>query len=429
MYKLYINILRFILNKANYIKYKDIIDYKQIKEYTPELYKLFNTVSKYYSDFPDKQEIPLDTFEMAVASYYPEHFERLAQAIKDIPVSVVFEEEHARTFLKKQENIQRLVSIVDVALPCVNDISRLNETTIQNLSSSLDLLKNNFAPVQVSDAQRGEVDKRDGYILWDNDLEKALRNEPGFRWSLDSLNKSLGSIRKGDFGFVVARPETGKTTFLASQVAFFALSLPPERESKLLWINNEERAEKVGARIKKALCSHRIRKSSSHLGTSCDGVEDTRILQNIILPKDIITTREEVESLCREWNPSLIVIDQLDKIRGFEGDRYDLELKEAYSWARKLGATYGPVIGVCQASGSAEGKKWIGMGDVDSSKTAKQGEADWILGIGCPDSESHVRYFYLPKNKLLGDEDTDPTRRHDKWTVQILPEEAIYEDF
>ena len=36
----------------------------------------------------------------------------------------------------------------------------------------------------------------------------------GLRWRLNWLNKALGSLRKGDFGFIFARPETGKTTFL-----------------------------------------------------------------------------------------------------------------------------------------------------------------------------------------------------------------------
>jgi hypothetical protein len=154
-------------------------------------------------------------------------------------------------------------------------------------------------------------------------------------------------------------------------------------------------------------------------------------LKDISLPRDLVHTKRDVEDLCRSIEPKLIIIDQLDKIKGFDGDRYDLELKKAYAWARELSAKYGPVIGVCQASASADNKKWVGMNDVDSSKTGKQGEADWILGIGKTDNEESefVRYFYLSKNKLLGDEDTDPARRHDRWTVKILPEKAIYEDF
>jgi len=53
-------------------------------------------------------------------------------------------------------------------------------------------------------------------------LHQQTYATPGLRWRLDSLNKSLGSLRKGDFGFIFARPETGKTTFLASEATRMA---------------------------------------------------------------------------------------------------------------------------------------------------------------------------------------------------------------
>ena len=129
--------------------------------------------------------------------------------------------------------------------------------------------------------------------------------------------------------------------------------------------------------------------------------------------------------------PSLVVFDQLDKITGFEEDRDDLRLGAIYQWARILAKTYAPVIGVCQADGQAEGVKYLNMGHVSNAKTAKQAEADWILGIGIDSRDGHqfVRGLSLCKNKLVGDEDTDGRLRHDKWDVLINPEVARYEDF
>jgi hypothetical protein len=66
---------------------------------------------------------------------------------------------------------------------------------------------------------------------------------------------------------------------------------------------------------------------------------------------------------------------------------------------------------------------------VDGSKTAKQGEADWILGIGKEsDNTSRFRYFNICKNKLLGDSDTLPEKRHGSAKVMIRAEVARYED-
>ena len=64
------------------------------------------------------------------------------------------------------------------------------------------------------------------------------------------------------------------------------------------------------------------------------------------------------------------------------------------------------------------------------AKTAKQAEADWILGIGKLNESNmeNVRYFHLCKNKLVGDPDTDPAFRHRQWDVIIHPHTARYED-
>jgi replicative DNA helicase len=83
-----------------------------------------------------------------------------------------------------------------------------------------------------------------------DDIHEILNDtvrKPGLRWRLGVLNRSLGSLRKGDFGFVFARPETGKTTFLASEVSFMA-SQVSSNSGPILWFNNEEQGKKVKLR-------------------------------------------------------------------------------------------------------------------------------------------------------------------------------------
>jgi hypothetical protein len=136
----------------------------------------------------------------------------------------------------------------------------------------------------------------------------------------------------------------------------------------------------------------------------------------------------DVEAVCAEYKPALIIFDQIDKIKGFAADRNDLELKDLYGWAREIAKRYAPVIGVCQAGASGEDKQWLTMNDVDSSKTSKQGEADWILGIGKvhEPGKEYVRYMHLSKNKLQGDADSDGSLRHGRWSCFIKPEIARY---
>ncbi|MEX5624037.1 hypothetical protein ABFV62_28325, partial [Pseudomonas syringae] len=61
------------------------------------------------------------------------------------------------------------------------------------------------------------------------DLESLLSKTydgGGLSFRLSALRKMLGPLRKGNFGFIFARPETGKTTFLASEITHMAEHLP-----------------------------------------------------------------------------------------------------------------------------------------------------------------------------------------------------------
>ena len=141
-------------------------------------------------------------------------------------------------------------------------------------------------------------------------------------------------------------------------------------------------------------------------------------------------TKHTVETIIINSKPACIVFDQLDKIQGFSGDREDLRLGDIYIWARELAKKYCPVIGVCQSDASGEGKRWLTMDNVANAKTAKQAEADWIIGIGKThnESEEYQRFLSICKNKLMGDEDTEPMLRHGHLSVRILPDIARFED-
>lgn len=71
----------------------------------------------------------------------------------------------------------------------------------------------------------------------------------------------------------------------------------------------------------------------------------------------------------------------------------------------------------------------MNMGNVANAKTAKQAEADWILGIGMSYLDPpNVRGFSICKNKLVGGPETVPLLRHGRFEVLIEPEIARYRD-
>lgn len=279
--------------------------------------------------------------------------------------------------------------------------------------------------------EQEEKEDTDDVMFVTDDLEElvtgSIKNH-GLRWRLNTLNQMLGSLRMGDFGFIFARPESGKTTFLASETTWMAENLS-DKQGPIIWFNNEEQGSKVKLRCYQASLGVTLPQLLSDLPKHKEEFLQRTKGKHKIYDSGIIH-RKTVEHICRVYKPSLILFDQLDKVHGFDDDREDLRLGAIYIWARELAKQYAPVIAVCQSDGSGEGVKWLTMGNVSNAKTAKQAEADWILGIGKTHDQGYenIRYLHASKNKLIGDEDTLPDQRHGKREVIINPSIARYED-
>jgi KaiC/GvpD/RAD55 family RecA-like ATPase len=261
-----------------------------------------------------------------------------------------------------------------------------------------------------------------------SNLEELLNDvysEQGFRWRLNCLNKSLGSLRKGDFGFIFARPETGKTTFLISEISNFLEQGCP----KIVLFNNEEEGRKVFLRLYQGFFGVGLDKLLSNTKLYSDEF-NKRTGGQFTLIDSAGTGRREIERVVQRLEPEIVVYDQIDKIKGFANDREDLRLGSIYQWTRELAKGNHAAIGVFQADGTAEGIRYLTMDHVSNAKTAKQAEADWILGIGKThrEEDEFVRFLNISKNKLFGDKDSNPTLKHGKFEVGIQPAIARYKD-
>ena len=406
-------------NRDQWIKYHEVINEPLIKADYPELYTLFQCVRYVYTNNQSINSISINELELSLLSLYPRTTIELYRPLLNSIVSVDVNEHTLLDILKITRTRAVAGHLARKALAVSDgheDIEELN-SSIAAYHTEQETLFNE------------SLEEENDFL---NDDLQSLVNEQlsggGLNWRLGSLNKALGPLRKGDFGFVFARPETGKTTFLASELSFMAEQL--QDSGPILWFNNEEQGSKVYIRIYQASL----------------GLTTQRLVQNIEenhakykeLTKgslrfidDKTSRASSIERIIHSTKPRLIVFDQIDKIQGFSGDRSDLELSAKYIWARGLAKEYCPVIGICQAGSTGDGKKWLTMNDVDNSKTGKQAEADWILGIGktYDFGLESVRYLHLSKNKLSGGLDSDPSLRHGRWEVLIKPEIARYEDF
>jgi hypothetical protein len=407
-------IIRYILIYNNYIEYYKYINIIYIRNSYKELSLIYDALVTFFARNPrDTSLAELQVFFHSLHPNYGDKERAIYDGIfREIEQSNV-PDSSTLDLVKSIRQRERLQTLAVKAF----DASE-GRSSVQDVKALAEILES------VPEDTLTEVN-----FVTDNleDLYVEAVKTPGLRWRLPSLNKSLGSLRKGDFGFIFARPETGKTTFLASECSYMAtlgISGP------IIWFNNEEQGSKVMLRCYQAALGLRLEQLISNIKTNHQ--EFLKLTKgNIKIYDQAIITKQDAETICQRLQPSLIIFDQIDKISGFKADRNDLELGAIYNWARELAKCYAPVIGICQADGTGDGQKWLTMGNVANAKTSKQAEADWILGIGATYEAGYegVRHFNISKNKLFGDTDSVPEMRHYKWDVKFLPDVARYEDF
>lgn len=404
-----LSLLKILLSYEAYCKYRQYI---KIGKEEHELFTLYLLLDKLIDTY--KRDISFDEYQLFVLSNVTskqDTTEALLKIIQDINISPDLAE--SLLIQLKEKSIAN-----GIALKAI-EVSEGKHEFISLLEY-----------VNESTKDRHVIQQEDPFVTDDlNHLYESAVNKQGLRWRLNSLNKILGSLRKGNFGFIFARPETGKTTFLASEITHMASQLS-EDAGPILWFNNEEDGQQVQLRIFQACLGLTRYELFSNL-PKYNELYHSIIKGKLKVIDNASIHKRDIEKYCELYKPSLVLIDQGDKIKGFSGDREDLKLGINYQWQREIAKTYCPVISVTQADGSGEGKKWLTMENVANAKTAKQAEADWILGIGATHQEGfeYVRHLHASKNKLPGDGDSDPKQRHGKVDVIIDPEIARYKDY
>lgn len=402
-------LLKLMLNRQAYLQNMEHVDLQHVKETTPELYYVFNTLISLHEQL--EQDFTLDELQAAFFVKYPDAGKGVYAGLFSSLAELSISDSVATTLVNQLKRNKALLKLSEKAYAASQ--GRETDQSLLNAFESVMGIKEEAVSDETPFVTKSLKELVNGVVA-----------TPGIRWPLNCLNRSLGSLRKGDFGFLFARPETGKTTFLAHVVGH-ALD---QVSSPIVWFNNEEVDDKVILRVYQSYFNVTLQHLMQHLDEYEEKFPRDKFL--MVDSSKIEIAKSSVETILRNYSPSLIIYDQIDKIKGFKADRDDLVYGEIYQWARELAKNYAPSIGVCQASGAAEGQRWLNMDHVANAKTSKQAEADWILGIGCVHEEAikFVRFLNISKNKLVGDSDSIPALRHGHFEVSIDPERARYND-
>jgi KaiC/GvpD/RAD55 family RecA-like ATPase len=396
-------LIKYLLNITNYTKYRRYI--KVNKETDKEVYLLYKTLDKLIEKY--NTTLSIDDYNLTVLTTLGNEYTSYLKIIEEGSINDELIEDTLQTIRDRSNayDLAHLAIEVSEGRKTFEDILDFVDSTQENKNH--DTRKDPFVTTNL------------------HELLERTTHSKGLRWRLAGLNRSLGSLRAGDFGFIFARPETGKTTFLASEATFFA----HQTDSPILWFNNEEQGEKVMLRCEQAALGLTLQQIENDVSKNHENYINTT-KDNLKIIDSASLHKSYIQHLVKEYKPALIIFDQIDKIKGFEADRNDLRLGAIYQWARELAKQHCPIIGVCQSDGTGEGKKWLTMDNVADSKTAKQAEADFIIGIGKTHDPGleNVRFLNISKNKLHGDVDSDPSLRHGKLEVLIQPNIGRYLD-
>jgi hypothetical protein len=349
----------FIYNKDIYNKYINYINKEYIKELNIDIYKLLLVVIDSYnnniniSSIQDLKALYNSAYPTTVVSK-PSDSDGI-QAVFDKLESLDVSQAVMEQVLEAHKTRYIASQLAEVSWDTSN-----GKKTLQELRSAFETGFRELETVPVTD------NTLDDQFVGD-DIDALLDRtyaSPGYKFRLKTLRVMMGSLRKGNAGMIFGRPECGKSTLIASEGSYLASQL----DRPYLHVNNEESSDAIKLRYIQAALGRTIEEINRNRRKAMDDfLEVTKGNIRIMRDKPAISW-QEIEDLCAKLNPGIIVIDSIDKIKGFENDRDDLVYKQIYQWSRELAKKYGPVIGVCHAAVSAEGREWLEMDDVAYAK-------------------------------------------------------------
>lgn len=202
-----------------------------------------------------------------------------------------------------------------------------------------------------------------------------------------ALNKLTGGIVKGMNMVVFGRPEVGKTGFTINMAVGWL-----KRGYRVCHIVNEE-----DIRIIFLHYLSRLKEQSFTLEALTDVNMCTPILKELAEPLSRLLIKRlnpgserELETVIKEFQPDAMIVDQMLNLneKSMEG------LAKSSSMIRRLGGKHGvTMVAVTQADEAAAGKVILHDYNIYMSKTAVQGDADLLIGLGAGDD-------YVAMNKL-----------------------------
>lgn len=402
MSSLDVTTLQILRDREEYNKYKNLVPTSLLDPITDAILKDYG---RYFKEHKEHKSVDQNAFKSAFfGTYHPKLTEEQRVQYRSVidnclstDIDPVIRENYVARIVE-QDYTARMIEL----------LRQYNEGEDINILREIN---------QLAEQAETDLDKKVEYSFIDDDISDLLEvddNHTGLNWRLQCLHDYMRPLRAGDFGIIAGRPDTGKTSFLASELTHLAKQIPNafSADRPIIWFNNEGPGKRIKPRLYQAALDLSI---TDMIALSKRG-ELLEAYTQAVGAVDRIKIMDvhgfwnyEVEDVIKKERPALVVYDMIDNIKfaGMNaGSRTDQVLEQMYSWAREACVKY-DAIGMCtsQISNEGDGLLHPTLGMLKDSKTGKQGACDFQIMIGRSNdfNSETVRGIGIVKNKLRVD--------------------------
>lgn len=380
---------------------KALLSHELFLKYSPKLYReyfsddlavLYDILVEYHGDNNDDLDLS-DLAELyqartALSTSQSRIFDNL---IRSIDSSGEVNEKVMLDVLEASYKKHIAKEVIHAAVPIMNS-GEGSFDEVQRLIDEVD-----HGPSQSFESTSTEI----GTVLSTTSATRQIRFRP------NQLAEKIGQAGGGNTAAIFGRPEVGKTSFTCFQVAGFL-----EQGFKVVYCANEEPASQVVLRLASAILARTERELQNMDGETTAQWDDIR--QRLKVYDATGWGLQEVDAVCVQEVPQVLILDQTDKFNPLSS-KY-APLNNIQDW-QKIGLIWRDVrsiakkrsifaINVTQASAEADNRRYPGLAHLARSRTDKGAEVDLAMGLGMsvPEGQpdNNLRYINVCKNKLSG---------------------------
>jgi hypothetical protein len=349
---------------------------------------VLESINEVYELFPDKTSITPDELKAFIKKKNPARETSYVADVIDSAVNTTIGPEVTQALIEVVIERHMAAKIQSITSPIVSNQKSGLLTGIEDVMEEYyDLC--------------AMADRADQLQDCDMTFQEAIEfraTDSGIKWPLTVLNKCIGGVEPS-LGLVIARPDTGKTSFILNCIAYFAHQLKGT-DHQILYCGNEEGIMGLKARFGVSLLGVDTEWAESH--AKAFGEQVSHKNGDCVRFHGGVRSTRDVETLIKRYNPIVTVADQIAKFK-IPGNTEEgpTALASIYGKFRGFGQDYSTmVMGVAQADIKAG--QWITMDNISGSKTDVPGELDWGVGVGLIDEPGleMLRFINIFKNKM-----------------------------